>query len=610
MRNRSKLVTTLLLVLAGSGCGAIKGLTGKVKGAPKPPEAITKNAPETPVTGAGGGEKLRDYDAEQAAEIKVQKAAKRKVPADQILVLEPKPGLEKVEAMSPAWCKGIPEEPNADGSLLRRMFDSQLSITSSTPTDKALSNLGNALCGNPNDEGWKKMTAYLVQYWVNTSGLTKKEAIAAIGARVKFDEWTQQGIDFCAKFKPTDDPEMPNEELEVGKGIGEQFGCDGRNSDFLWYADREDTVPELLRMTIVNDNFLEIKDGYAPNIVPYIVFGPDARRLDASRLEKEIAGEPFNEWGRTKAREAHGAARLRARGYRAAVDALIAKDPDMKELYLDAPERAWNEWVKLRGANKAAFDAASSIEVKLFAANRKASAGCAETLRPMFAKYFASKNPKTYDEAKAVAIDPVGYSILSRLMVCEAFAKNAGQAQVMRKLIEEAPRRRGPRTAIIATTISILNKLVEDRPKLPISPEALPRIYNTELVGLVQETAGGQPPPERKAVVKSVKTQGKTIRVEFETVTWKEPKLSCKRTNRIYRIHDNGFIEYEQDCVQIGFETMTHTEEPVEIHADSAAGVKVGRLLVFVPGQGTAGVVAVHEGTARKQTFNFLGFPL
>jgi len=64
--------------------------------------------------------------------------------------------------------------------------------------------------------------------------------------------------------------------------------------------------------------------------------------------------------------------------------------------------------------------------------------------------------------------------------------------------------------------------------------------------------------------VKTIKRKGADATVIFKAGAIKEPVYRCRRTNRIERIHRDGRVEYEEDCVEVGTKTIHLDEDPIK----------------------------------------------
>src|SRR5206468_6080393 len=123
------------------------------------------------------------------------------------------------------------------------------------------------------------------------------------------------------------------------------------------------------------------------------------------------------------------------------------------------------------------------------------------------------------------------------------------------------------------------------------------RHHNAALRGLPWRTARLHAPRNRPAgfagrggsgTIKTVTKQSNgSITIKFTTEKHQEMSRSCTPSNRIFRIADNGIVEYYQNCKDTGLVWVDTTPDDVTIPADFAANIATGNVAEFEATRGT-----------------------
>jgi hypothetical protein len=111
-------------------------------------------------------------------------------------------------------------------------------------------------------------------------------------------------------------------------------------------------------------------------------------------------------------------------------------------------------------------------------------------------------------------------------------------------------------------------------------------------------------------VVDKVKKQGDTMTITFKKESWKQDVLSCKETNRIDRIDNDGKLVYRKICKKTGTETITSQEKPVTIPSAAGAGIKAGSFVVAARDKkdSSKGLPRqVYKSKKREKLVNYYG---
>ena len=104
----------------------------------------------------------------------------------------------------------------------------------------------------------------------------------------------------------------------------------------------------------------------------------------------------------------------------------------------------------------------------------------------------------------------------------------------------------------------------------------------------------GGTPASTSGYVGAVKKRGDTATVSFKSTSHKvDVPYNCRRTNRLERIHNDGRLEYEENCSWKQRTETTPGPQPIEIPASEAGHLKRGDLLAVVLGSERRGWVRV-----------------
>ena len=168
--------------------------------------------------------------------------------------------------------------------------------------------------------------------------------------------------------------------------------------------------------------------------------------------------------------------------------------------------------------------------------------------------------------------------------------------------MQRAKESRGPRYASYEATMVVLNEIRNDREKFPLermypNPPGMGRntwykAYEQTFNKISYDRGTGQ--------IKDVKKKGDVVNVTFKTVKWKEQEAyGCRDTRKVYRIRDDGTLEYYQKCK---YKTVTRssTLEPVVVPADFASGLKAGLMIdVMIDRRKDGTRVAIPKGVYK-----------
>lgn len=552
------------------------------------------------------------------------------------VTVAPGPDRAVVGELAVSWCKGLPEAGPGDVSGLRAVRRNIESFTTGRyfSFGSAVS-AAQSMCLAPDNPDVKLLAKALVQAVVNVVGYGAEDAVADLTARLDEAAMKKSKAALCQALKPSGEADGDVKALADAKWM--LFGCDqasaldgalwtntsGVNADAtVYYLDTAVTPEsEVLRLawllSATRDADKLPEQPHRAILAAMVLLDVDG--FDAKRAEAELAQPPFagNAWAQVVTRESVGAATVRAKAYRAAVDGLTAKDDGWKELLVTAPKKAVADWT----ARAAKFDDALAhsreFEKQAFGPSRKALKGCAPALRADFSAYLKTVKAATAQEfSQAVVGDPVGSLLLHRLAACESAEGNKATAGLLKASWEEGRVLRGPRFAALYAAIEVLGELKKDRPKFPLEPGSVRAPVNRDLLerfddGIASVAVKHYGPEMTGSVVKTVKKQGDTVRVVFTTTKSTIPAHDCVDTNRIMRIEPNGTILYYRNCT-FGKRMVTYTEhlEDAVMPAALATGIKAGAW-VEVTRAGDYGLpLVVYADKSQKKLVAWRGFGL
>jgi hypothetical protein len=546
------------------------------------------------------------------------------------------PGRDVVRPIKPDWCDDAAlEDAFANPAGLDRVLSMVQRSVESGYSEKTLRQVGQVACVHPNDPEFQQRVAAWRQGWINLVGISEKDDREAIRARLS-ESWEQQGKDYCAAIAPGE--EASSEERSLTEALAAGTGCgdtalgvyaNDMNRELGWWIDaRAQTSSEIVRAVYVTRCMRILHDADWPDpkstwvMQAFATCGPDARRLDRARLDKELAGARFNDFARVHAREVFALAKTVYSQLESEYKKLAEKDEAYRALLFDAPEAGWSAWEKSYAANREAFEAARAFEAKFRGPSRKATAGCGPSLRKNFASYLKARKPADVEQARAAALDEVGAVLLEGLMLCDAVEGRLEAAKTEGRLLREGVVRRGPRHAAYQATLGALSAILADRPRFPIRANEFylrieqPRdtLYQAASDLWTNNILEAEDPQGQIASVK--KADGGVV-VAFKAVTTMVWNRVCKETNKIESINASGQVAYRRDCWLDGKIPVTTREKPLFVPAELAEGLRAGDTATFdvdwrhEPAEMRNGVPKqIYSGKDAKKLVVFYGVAL
>jgi hypothetical protein len=544
-----------------------------------------------------------------------------------LTVVPAAPGRDTAEPFKPTWCAKVKAPGARNAGPMRRTLESWMQYGG----DESPGKLAEYLCDAPDDPNVQKTAAAAIQVWMNWSGLDQKQATASFLARIDLERWHALRDETCARFASTD--EDSEEVAATRHAYRAIYGCPKEPPSWLrkvypknlaFFIDRDADIPELLRAYLVFHGLgdaAKVKPDDGFNLKAYALWGTDARRLDAGKLDQQIAADAGNDYQQWVARETFAAALAAAKQWEALVGGIGGKDPDMKRLLVDVPEAAWVAWVALRDKHAQVFADGAAFEQLANSPSLSAVKGCDATLRPHVEKLLQRlARGSEKDTREAVMSDPVGGPLMERYVLCEAMLKNKSYAASLYPLFDSTRGHRGPRMAVHIAALDALSEILADRPKFLVQPAMMGAPGHSTIRYRVSNLGGSATNGEAKGVVASTKAVEDGVLVTFKKESYREQDWDCKPNNRIYAIRADGTVVYDEDCKPAGSHEVDITPKPVVIPKRLAAGIAKGKLLVFradsrTPSKGDAGTFiadpsAVFDSKAMKKLEAVWGFAL
>ncbi len=525
------------------------------------------------------------------------------------------PGRVKVGAIKPTWCGIASKKYRRKERVIRMIGRRMRSGRNGAIYDQDLGDIATMLCKYPRSADWHKQTGHFVQQYINMTGASVKDAMAAIKARVRWATWTRQRKAFCSNLVVSDEASPAERRAHTARW--RTFGCGNANTFWRdplhglgnkleWDLDKTGNIDSEILKTHYVLSCLKVSKRLARSkrlMAPYALCGIDARSLSRAKLEAELRAGSYNTYARTLARESHAVAKAAERTYRRYVDALIKRDPTYKKVFIDVPKRAWAAWQAKYVANKAIYDAAYKTEKAMFGPSKSAMRGCLKPLRAMLAGHVTKAKRKPMKQVTLHATNEVGGILLNALMVCAAYeAPTYFEADLYASLRKKTRQLRGPRAAVYYAVIDAVQAIKKDRERFPMKPQWFGYKQRDSYVARYNKFAkafGRTHSTVVRGVVRRLnKVKKGRVKVTFKKVVLRIKDQDCKDTNKIQRIMPDGTLKYFRKCWPNGkILKFDVTPAPVIVPGHSAKGIRRGRFGVFL-----ANIKAFRTGR--------LGFPV
>lgn len=509
------------------------------------------------------------------------------------------PQVGKLESgKAPPWCKGYqPSSSDSNKSWVKSYMERE------GWSHKTMEYVAKASCDKTDSERQGLVAEWAADYKATFAATDKDFVEAMTFFIVDQSERGKLEDEQCAPYKERDE-EASAEDKTLKQAERWLLGC-GSDSDeqLLYWLDkpqiRETQRVALLDRCIPSDPAKEdkMRGEFAFCLV-------DMKSLNRAKFDKELEGMNVNFYGKVMAVLNFNVVKANSEILLKRYAAKAKKDEEWQRLF-DAPEKGWKDWLATYEANKAVFDALREVEKKAAKGSKKALAGCGAEMRKLWFTHMNAqkKQLKGLEDAQNLATDMIGYPLLVAMMRCDAAEKVYLPVAAAQDLfMNRAKESRGPRYAAYEATFMVLNDIRADREKFPLErmyPEP-PRMGRNTWYKAYEQTFNNISYDRGTGQIKDIKKKGDMVQVEFKTVKWKEDEAyDCRPTRRIYRIREDGTLEYEQKCK---YKTVTRssTMEPVSVLADFANGLKPGLMVDMMIDRRKDGVrVAIPKGVYK-----------
>jgi hypothetical protein len=533
----------------------------------------------------------------------------------------PEPGREKAPVQEPLWCNGKIGQGNYPLSLART-FESWPSNGFNTLIDAAQMS-----CDFGKDAAGQTAAAMIAQTWINLTGLSYKDAVESIAARVNKSTWDNDHEKLCESLSISD--EVIGEERAFMKTRRVLFGCPGYAQwgerthppdELVAYLDQSAIEPdELVRLGLVLDSIPKGNGAQSMDraMVSYPIRSYDFRALSPEQALKAVEAPPYagNRYARVIVKESLGRARIGISELDEEAKKR-SKDPDWKELLFTAPQQAIASYHAAAEKYKTEISHSNEFEHKLSGPSKRALVGCEPQLRKDFLRVYKNLPHMTIQQARESLSDPIAGLLFSRLLACMAADGEANSASEMRaKLGLKVRYSRGPRTAAYYAALETVGKIRADRERFPVSPTDYRGFM--QQIEVLEDFKYGRRATQNylldgHGIVKTVTKNAKGIHVVFAKETHQELSIVCIPTNRILQIRSDGSIQYYEKCHNAGIVTINDTEEDINISPALSEGIVPGRAIQFVVTGGDkdtrlAFPFSIHD-KSKKQLIGYYGF--
>ena len=115
------------------------------------------------------------------------------------------------------------------------------------------------------------------------------------------------------------------------------------------------------------------------------------------------------------------------------------------------------------------------------------------------------------------------------------------------------------------------------------------------IASALEEVGSGREP--RSFKVASRRKSGNSVKVTFPIERYTDyEEYACRRTNRVYRIHSDGRVEYDENCKERKVTRTRKLHDPISIPAREGKRLRKNDVIVFVLRGGKARVLRVWRG--------------
>ncbi len=551
--------------------------------------------------------------------------------AEQLPVVAPAAGLETAPIRAPSWCAAVKDKPGNDPSFIAMAIEDYRKegwpklIAAAQKT-----------CPYANEPAVHKAAAVIEQLWINLTGLGDTDAVASIAARLDTASWDAARKELCASLLAEADDGEGGTYRSARSLV---FGCSGDRApqwqttnapprELSAYLDQSATPPDAiveLSQVIHTAQLSDLqRNGYFDgHLVEYAIDRVDIDALTAAQLDAVLETAPYkgNVFAHVIAKESFARARLDI----VDLDGEIAKkvkDPDWKELLIDAPKRAVDAYLAEAKPFAAEIARSNAFEHTLFGPSLKAMAGCLPELRRDFLKVWKRVPIRTEAEAIDALSRPVTALLVRRVVACMAVDSDPMIARMAHGILAKVRDERGVRTAAFYGAVEALVKIDADRTNFSLQPKDLMAPNNLRLENVADALLAKrkQSDPmgfvlDERGTVKSATRTAKGLVIVFEDKAAKVMDISCVDTNHILDIDSSGHVRYVQSCHNTGMITVHDQPVGLTIPLELADGIGRGSVIEYDVTRGDKtqrlGFPFKAYADAKKtKLVNFYGFPI
>lgn len=448
-----------------------------------------------------------------------------------------------VAAPTPAWCK----DHKFSG-------DPYLATLKSDNPGNVLETLAHAVClPSPESESNRAAIEQSRQAWGKRLGMQEADWADVIAFAKERGPQATFSTKIVTEYTPIDQYNAIVEGFDRPGGVGPL-------RDAMYATDVFDgKLSEVGRFGYISRCMGTVGVG-SPGPVEWAICAGDIAAFDAAKFFDQVRRDTAHD-GAYKMQLRLAALSLAddIKKHAAKVQAAWKEDPAYKRMF-DIAAAARDEWARTMGKETALLELVASAESAHFSGSRSAlatcaersSAGLAEQVGKVPAKTFANMFDERFDPTKGagwkMAPVLVGNTAVNLAASAYALCNADGISDYLAAALSATPGMRGPRT--LGFTRLLTEKIQLDDVNARLSFPSYDRPYDRPGGALM--TSGG--------VVASTVPDGELVTVKFEKLIVKrEECVASHQTNKIYKLHPDGRVEYEQVCDKMG--VVTHDEQ-------------------------------------------------
>lgn len=304
-----------------------------------------------------------------------------------------------------------------------------------------------------------------------------------------------------------------------------------------------------------------------PGPVDWAICAGDIAAFDLAKFHQELHADTVHD-GSYKMRLRFAALDIAAqlKKHDAEVKAAWAKDPAYKKMF-DIAAAARTEWATTMAKETALLELVAQAEAAHFSSSRSALAACsektaaalAEQVGHVPAKALAKQFDERFDPTNGAATKMMPLLLakpaVNLAVIAYALCNKDDRSNMLVLALRGTPSTRGPRTLVFTRLLSEKIQLDDENERLTF-PE-IERPYDRPGGAIL--SSGG--------VVGSTVPDGNLVTVKFEKLIVKREECTqSHQTKKIYKLHADGRVEYEQVCDKMG--VVAHDEQWSDFQVD------------------------------------------